>query len=77
MKSLKTIVYHEEIGTLAEKVARVTPVNQLALADASAINCGTKMLAHRAAEIAKFDLVSIWCMNSLNCKDLWVKNMHC
>lgn len=56
LKKLETIVYHEEIGTLAAKTARVTNVTA-ALVDA--LNIGVnKDLALRAAAIAKFDLVS-------------------
>ncbi|MFD4930612.1 glycine--tRNA ligase subunit beta [Peribacillus butanolivorans] len=56
LKKLDSIVYHEEIGTLAEKTARVTAVTGV-LADALNLK-GEKDLALRAAEIAKFDLVS-------------------
>ncbi|PJN90853.1 glycine--tRNA ligase subunit beta [Bacillus sp. mrc49] len=56
LKKLDSIVYHEEIGTLAEKTERVTEVAGK-LADV--LNLGKeKELALRAAEIAKFDLVS-------------------
>ncbi|MFD6442548.1 glycine--tRNA ligase subunit beta, partial [Peribacillus sp. NPDC060186] len=56
LKKLDSIVYHEEIGTLAEKTARVTAVTGV-LADALNLKA-EKELALRAAEIAKFDLVS-------------------
>ncbi|AXN37556.1 glycine--tRNA ligase subunit beta [Peribacillus butanolivorans] len=56
LKKLDSIVYHEEIGTLAEKTARVTAVTG-DLADALNLKA-EKDLALRAAEIAKFDLVS-------------------
>ncbi|MFJ7754960.1 glycine--tRNA ligase subunit beta [Peribacillus muralis] len=56
LKKLDSIVYHEEIGTLAEKTERVKEVAGI-LADV--LNLGEeKGLALRAAEIAKFDLVS-------------------
>ena len=56
MKKLDSIVYHEEIGTLAEKTARVTSLIG-SLVDA--LNTPVdKELALRAASIAKFDLVS-------------------
>lgn len=56
LKKLDSIVYHEEIGTLAEKTERVT---ELAGKLADVLNLGEeKELALRAAEIAKFDLVS-------------------
>ncbi|MGG0284042.1 glycine--tRNA ligase subunit beta [Peribacillus butanolivorans] len=56
LKKLDSIVYHEEIGTLAEKTARVTAVTGV-LADTLNLKA-EKDLALRAAEIAKFDLVS-------------------
>lgn len=56
LKKLDSIVYHEEIGTLAEKAARVTAVTG-ALADALNLKA-EKEMALRTAEIAKFDLVS-------------------
>ena len=56
LKKLDSIVYHEEIGTLAEKTARVSEVTG-ALVDALNLQVD-KDLALRAAKIAKFDLVS-------------------
>ncbi|MBT2665510.1 glycine--tRNA ligase subunit beta [Bacillus sp. ISL-4] len=56
LKKLDSIVYHEEIGTLAEKTARVTAVTG-ALADALDLKA-EKEMALRTAAIAKFDLVS-------------------
>ncbi|MGE7759220.1 glycine--tRNA ligase subunit beta [Peribacillus sp. NPDC097895] len=56
LKKLDSIVYHEEIGTLAEKTARVTAMTG-DLADALNLKA-EKEMALRAAEIAKFDLVS-------------------
>ncbi|MEH6946675.1 glycine--tRNA ligase subunit beta [Bacillus sp. JJ634] len=56
LKKLETIVYHEEIGTLAEKTERVTAIAG-ALVDALDVSVD-KELALRAARIAKFDLVS-------------------
>ena len=56
LKKLESIVYHEEIGTLAEKTARVTAVTG-ALVDDLQLPVD-KELALRAANIAKFDLVS-------------------
>ncbi|MEB1807588.1 MAG: glycine--tRNA ligase subunit beta [Bacillaceae bacterium] len=52
---LKSIVYHEELGTLAEKVGRVQEISsqlatRLGVTDTSTIN--------RAAELCKFDLVT-------------------
>lgn len=56
LEKLKSIVYHEEIGTLAEKTARVQKLTGI-LVDQVEIS-DQKELALRAAEIAKFDLVS-------------------
>ena len=56
LKKLESIVYHEEIGTLAEKAARVTTITG-ALVDELQLPV-EKDLALRAASIAKFDLVS-------------------
>lgn len=57
LAKLKSIVYHEEIGTLAEKVNRV---RQLANKLSEELNFSEedKKVADRAAEISKFDLVS-------------------
>lgn len=57
LTKLEAIVYHDEIGTLAEKVNRVRKfTNQLA--DILAFSSEDKQLADRAAEICKFDLVT-------------------
>ncbi|WP_102274529.1 glycine--tRNA ligase subunit beta [Cytobacillus massiliigabonensis] len=57
LKKLGSIVYHEEIGTLAEKVSRVRSLtNQIA--EQLNFNSDEKGFADRAAEICKFDLVS-------------------
>jgi glycyl-tRNA synthetase beta chain len=56
LKKLESIVYHEEIGTLAEKTARVTTITG-SLVDQLQLPID-KDLALRAASIAKFDLVS-------------------
>lgn len=57
LKKLDRIVYHEEIGTLSEKTARVQKLTA-ALATALLLNDTEKQFAKRAAQIAKFDLVS-------------------
>lgn len=54
---LQSIVYHEEIGTLAEKVARVQTLVE-ALADRLTFTEEEKQHVKRAAKIAKFDLVT-------------------
>ncbi len=57
LAKLASIVYHEEIGTLFEKVARVRSLtNQLA--ELLTFNDEDKKTADRAAEISKFDLVT-------------------
>jgi len=57
LKKLETIVYHEEIGTLAEKVGRVRSLTN-SISDALHVDESTKAIADRTAEIAKFDLVT-------------------
>lgn len=57
LKKLETIVYHEEIGTLAEKVSRVRSLTN-SMSDVLHVDAETKAFADRAAEIAKFDLVT-------------------
>lgn len=57
LKKLEKIVYHEEIGTLAEKVGRVRSLTNK-LSGLLALNSEDKAAADRAAEISKFDLVS-------------------
>ncbi|MEK3991228.1 MULTISPECIES: glycine--tRNA ligase subunit beta [Robertmurraya] len=57
LAKLASIVYHEEIGTLSEKVARVRSItNQLA--ELLSFNEEDKKTVDRAAEISKFDLVT-------------------
>ena len=56
VKKLDSIVYHEEIGTLAAKTGRVRNLTEK-LADLLGL-ADEKAHAVRAAEIAKFDLVS-------------------
>ncbi|MEK4825046.1 glycine--tRNA ligase subunit beta [Niallia sp. FSL W8-0951] len=57
LKKLEAIVYHEEIGTLAEKVARVRLL-AYKLADELQLTSEEKQDVDRAAQIAKFDLVT-------------------
>ncbi|TYS66277.1 glycine--tRNA ligase subunit beta [Bacillus infantis] len=57
LQKLGSIVYHEEIGTLAEKVERVRKLAN-ELADSLSFNPEEKKTVDRAAEISKFDLVS-------------------
>lgn len=54
---LKTIVYHEEIGTIAEKAERVRKLVNL-VSDRMEFAPDVKKAADRAAQISKFDLVS-------------------
>ncbi|WP_066049778.1 glycine--tRNA ligase subunit beta [Robertmurraya korlensis] len=57
LAKLGSIVYHEEIGTLSEKVDRVRSLtNQVA--ELLAFNEEDQKTADRAAEISKFDLVT-------------------
>lgn len=57
LSKLETIVYHEELGTVADKVRRITSV---ADSIASALQVGQEAAKHvsRAAAVCKFDLVS-------------------
>ncbi|WP_312093221.1 glycine--tRNA ligase subunit beta [Niallia sp.] len=57
LKKLETIVYHEEIGTLAEKVARVRVI-AAKLSEKLQLTEEVKQDVDRAAQIAKFDLVT-------------------
>ncbi|MBP2241660.1 glycyl-tRNA synthetase beta chain [Cytobacillus eiseniae] len=57
LEKLNAIVYHEEIGTLSEKVARVRNLAN-EMADVLVFSAEEKVIVDRAAEIAKFDLVT-------------------
>lgn len=57
LDKLKTIVYHEEIGTIAEKSERVRNLVKL-IADRMEISSSVISAADRASQISKFDLVS-------------------
>lgn len=57
LEKFQTIVYHEEIGTLAEKVERVKQLAQKLTVELDFSN-EEKVTTNRAAEISKFDLVT-------------------
>lgn len=57
LKKFESIVYHEEIGTLAEKVNRVRKLTSK-LAEILNFTAEDKKIVDRAAEISKFDLVT-------------------
>ncbi|WP_203361720.1 glycine--tRNA ligase subunit beta [Bacillus sp. REN10] len=57
LNKLEAIVYHEKIGTLAEKVARIRKI-AASLAELTGAESDTKNKADRAAQICKFDLVT-------------------
>ena len=57
LNKLTSIVYHEEIGTLAEKVKRVRRLTNI-LTEKVSFSSQDKVDADRAAEIGKFDLVT-------------------
>ncbi|WP_144460182.1 glycine--tRNA ligase subunit beta [Siminovitchia fortis] len=57
LKKLESIIYHEKIGTLAQKVNRVQKITQQ-LSSLLGLSEDEKQLADRAAEICKFDLVT-------------------
>ncbi|XID95365.1 glycine--tRNA ligase subunit beta [Paenibacillaceae bacterium WGS1546] len=57
LAKLESIVYHEELGTVADKVRRVRAVADL-IADRLRLDDTAKRDVSRAADICKFDLVS-------------------
>lgn len=56
-KKLESIVYHEKIGTLSEKVVRIRKIANL-IGDFLNISDEERKLTDRAASISKFDLVT-------------------
>ncbi|WCK53458.1 glycine--tRNA ligase subunit beta [Aneurinibacillus sp. Ricciae_BoGa-3] len=57
LKRLETVVFHEELGTIGDKIRRVREA-ALSIADSIQIPADEKQKIDRAASIAKFDLVS-------------------
>lgn len=57
VKKLEKIVFHEKLGTVADKVARVARLAEWLAAEKVVPNCDPA-LARRAAELAKADLVT-------------------
>jgi glycyl-tRNA synthetase beta chain len=57
LAKLKTIVYHEEIGTVAEKSSRVRKLAKL-ISERLELDKETQTAVDRTAEISKFDLVT-------------------
>ncbi|MBY0122323.1 glycine--tRNA ligase subunit beta [Bacillus sp. S/N-304-OC-R1] len=57
LAKLTSIVYHEEIGTLSEKVSRVRMLTN-EMANKLELSSEEKQTADRASEICKFDLVT-------------------
>lgn len=57
LKKLESIVYHEDIGTLAAKVQRVERLTEKLAVDLE-FSVEDKTIAKRAAQISKFDLVT-------------------
>ncbi len=57
VKKLEKIVFHEKLGTVADKVARVARLAEWLAAEKIVPNCDPA-LARRAAELAKADLVT-------------------
>ncbi|WP_428909161.1 glycine--tRNA ligase subunit beta [Niallia sp. Krafla_26] len=57
LNKLQSIVYHEEIGTLAQKVERVRNLTNI-LTEKLSFSNDDKQAADRAAQICKFDLVT-------------------
>jgi len=57
VRKLDSIVFHEELGSLGDKVRRVRAIARR-LADMSAVDAQTAAWVDRAASICKFDLVT-------------------
>lgn len=57
LKKLETVLYHEDLGTVAQKVTRVRALSDK-IAGALHLNAEAKATLSRTAEIAKFDLTS-------------------
>ncbi|SDI94767.1 glycine--tRNA ligase subunit beta [Salimicrobium halophilum] len=57
LEKLQTIVYQEDLGTLADKVARVEDI-ALLLSDELSVSAEEREHVERAAHISKFDLVT-------------------
>lgn len=57
LKKLEQVVYHEKIGTIADKVGRIRRITNM-LSDLLELSEQEKMAADRAAAICKFDLVT-------------------
>jgi len=57
LSKLENIVYHEELGTVADKVRRITDISKL-ISDALQVEAEQAARVARAAAICKFDLVS-------------------
>ncbi|MBP3951287.1 glycine--tRNA ligase subunit beta [Bacillus suaedae] len=57
LSQLEQIVYHEDLGSIGDKVRRVSKVVSL-LTDELKVDASTKVTAERVAAIGKFDLVT-------------------
>lgn len=57
IKKLDKIIYHEEIGSIGDKVRRIQQITKH-LSEHLGLNSKTQEKANRAAEICKFDLVT-------------------
>ncbi|MCJ7841852.1 glycine--tRNA ligase subunit beta [Lederbergia sp. NSJ-179] len=57
LEKLNSIIYHEKLGTLSEKVLRIQTIAQ-EIANVLEVSAEKKASIHRAAEICKFDLVT-------------------
>jgi glycyl-tRNA synthetase beta chain len=58
LNRLETIVFHEELGTVGDKVRRIIKISN-ALAELLQLDRSLSSQVQRAAEICKFDLVSL------------------
>lgn len=57
LEKLETVVYHEELGTLADKTRRIVDI-AARLSDLASLSPNEAVKVQRAAEICKFDLVT-------------------
>lgn len=74
VERLKKVSFHDKISSMYDKMQRVAVIANVL---GKQLNLSDEELADldRAAHIYKFDLTTQWWVNSLSCKELWVKFM--
>lgn len=72
VEKLKTVTFHEKIGSIYEKMQRVQVIARI-IGEQVGLSEEELMDLQRAAEIYKFDLVTNMVGNFLNCKGSWAK----